>query len=157
LAAIWGILSATIWIPPILAMLGLKAEASGIRFLFSLICHQSPERMFHAFGYPFAVCHRCCGIYWGFFLGSFLRTQWIHQSTRTRRTWVLIAVFPLVFDALAPLTGVWTNTWGSRLLTGLMFGILISSLLRQGIAEFITEAPWRRLADRDSRLQGGIS
>lgn len=157
LAVAWGLLSVLVWLPPALATFGFNFSASSIYFCFSLICHQAPERVFMVFGYPLAVCHRCCGIYWGFFLGSFLRNPRMHQSPRTRRNWVLAAALPMAFDALAPFAGFWTNTWWTRLLTGLLFGIVISSLLRQGIAEFIAETPWRRLAARESRLQGGIS
>jgi uncharacterized membrane protein len=157
LVAAWGILSVLIWLPPILATLGLNFSASGLYFCFSFICHQAPDRVFVVFGHPLAVCHRCCGIYWGFFLGAFLANPWMHRSPRIRRNWVLAAAFPLAFDALAPFAGFWLNTWWTRLLTGLLFGIVISSLLRQGIAEFIAETPWRRLAARESRLQGGIS
>jgi uncharacterized membrane protein len=31
----------------------------------SLICHQRPERSFHLFGLPMAVCARCVGLYVG--------------------------------------------------------------------------------------------
>lgn len=39
---------------------------------FGLTCHQIPERSFHLYGYPFAVCARCTGIYFGFLLGLLL-------------------------------------------------------------------------------------
>jgi len=157
MAGVWGILSAMTLAPPILAALGYSLAAGGIYFFFSCLCQQSPDRTFTIFDFPLAVCHRCCGIYWGFFLGSFLGNSWIHRSPGARRNWTIAAVSVLAFDALAPYFGLWTNTWHTRFLTGMTFGIVASSLLLQGIREFIAETPWRRLAPRESRLQGGIS
>jgi hypothetical protein len=32
---------------------------------FAAVCHQSPDRCFHFYGLPLAVCARCLGIYAG--------------------------------------------------------------------------------------------
>jgi uncharacterized membrane protein len=127
--------------------------AAGIYFFFSCICHQMPERVFTIFDFPLAVCHRCCGIYLGFFLGAIFKNNRLHRSPGSRRKWILAAVCPLALDALAPHCGLWTNTAWTRLATGLMFGMVTSSLLVQGIAEFRTEAPWRRITACESRSQ----
>jgi uncharacterized membrane protein len=152
-----GVLCLLIMAPPILASNGFNVAAAGIYLCFSCICHQLPGRVFTLLGFPLAVCHRCCGIYLGFFLGSFIRNPWMHRSPAARRKWILAALAPLAFDALAPYCGLWTNTCGTRFLTGLVFGIIASSLLMQGLAEFIIEAPWRRLLFGESRLRGGLS
>ena len=156
-AGAWGVLCAFIFAPPFLASHHAEAAAAGIYFCFSCICHQSPDRVFTIFDFPLAVCHRCCGIYLGFFLGAFFRNNWLHRSPAVRRIWILAAACPLAFDALAPFCGLWTNTSWTRFGTGLVFGIAASSLLVQGIAEFVAEAPWRWLVPRESRMQGGFS
>jgi uncharacterized membrane protein len=153
----WAALCALAFAPPILASRGYHAAASVIYLCFSPICHQAPERSFAVLGYPLAVCHRCSGIYLGFLLASFINIPWIHQSPRARRYWTLAAILPLLFDALAPFCGLWTNTYLSRFTTGFMFGMLASSLLIRGLAELLDEAPWYRLTIGDSHLKGGLS
>jgi uncharacterized membrane protein len=152
-----GALCALMVAPPILARHGCYVAAIACYFFFSCICHQRPERTFRLLGYPLAVCHRCSGIYLGLLMGSLFENPWIHRSPKARRYWILAASVPLAFDALAPFSGLWTNTSGTRFVTGLVFGIVTSSLLVQGIAELFTEAPWRRFALGDSNLRGGHS
>ncbi|MBN1568152.1 MAG: DUF2085 domain-containing protein [Acidobacteria bacterium] len=155
--AVWGALCALVLAAPFLAAHHAETAAAGIYLGFSFICHQSPERVFTIFDFPMAVCHRCCGIYLGFFLGALFRNKWLHRSPAIRRNWILAAVCVPAFDALAPFSGLWTNTTWTRFGTGLLFGIAASSLLMQGMAELLAEAPWRRFAPRGPRLQGGLS
>ena len=156
-SAVWGFFCVLILVPPILASRNFHIAAAGIYLCFSRICHQAPGRVFTLSGYLLAVCHRCSGIYLGFFLGSFLRNPWMHRSLGSRRNWILAAAALLALDALAPSCGLWTNTPGTRFCTGLLFGIVASSLLVQGIAEFLTEAPWRQFAHGISHQRGGLS
>ena len=149
-AGVWGALCALILAPPVLASNGCPAAAAIIYFFFSPICHQMPDRSFALLGIPLAVCHRCCGIYLGLFLGALTKNPWMHRSPATRRGWVLAATIPLALDALLPYTGLWANTGLSRFITGLWFGIPTASLLVRGIEEFLNEAPWQRFALGDS-------
>lgn len=48
---------------PVLSHLGLYNLAAKITFLFVGSCHQNPLRSFYLFGYPFALCARCFGVY----------------------------------------------------------------------------------------------
>ncbi len=157
LAGAWGVVCALILAAPILASHSCRAAASVIYLYFSFICHQIPERSFALSGYTLAVCHRCTGIYLGLFLGSLVENHFIHRSPRGRRFWVLAASAPLFLDVLLPYTGLWTSTCLSRFFSGLLIGNVISSLLVRGAAEFLSEAPWRRLAVGDSHLKGGFS
>jgi uncharacterized membrane protein len=156
-AGAWSVVCALVLAPPLLASRGFHAAAAACYLIFSPICHQAPERSFEIFGYSLAVCHRCSGIYLGFLMGSLVHLSWIHRSPRTRRYWTLAAILPLVFDALAPYSGFWTNTFFSRFSTGLIFGILISSLLVCGLAEWLNDVPRYRFAIGDSHLKGGLS
>ena len=40
-----------------------------VYFFFDAICHQLPERTFFLAGHPLPVCHRCLGVYVGFWFG----------------------------------------------------------------------------------------
>jgi uncharacterized membrane protein len=145
-AGVWCTLCAIIFAPPVFASAGSPAAAAIIYVLFSPVCHQTPERSFALLGFPLAVCHRCCGIYLGLFLGSLMKNPWMHRSPVTRRRWILAATIPLALDALLPYAGLWANTGLSRFITGLWFGIPTASLLVRGIEEFLNEAPWQRFA-----------
>jgi uncharacterized membrane protein len=149
-AGVWGALCALILAPPLLASNGCPAAAAIIYFFFSPVCHQMPDRSFALPGISLAVCHRCCGIYLGLFLGSLMKNPRMHRSPVTRRAWVLAATIPLALDALLPYIGLWANTGLSRFLTGLWFGIPTASLLVRGVEEFLNEAPWQRFALGDS-------
>ena len=63
-----------IWIVSIFLAPYLRAQSvywSRIIYVaFSPICHQIPARCFIFYGYPLAVCTRCLGIYFGFFVGT---------------------------------------------------------------------------------------
>lgn len=63
----------------------LQKASIWIYYFFSGICHQIPERSFQYYGYPMAVCSRCAGIYYGFFLSAivypFLIKKWNAESS----------------------------------------------------------------------------
>jgi uncharacterized membrane protein len=152
-AGFWGALCALILAPPVLAWNGCPAAAAIIYFFFSPVCHQMPERSFALMGISLAVCHRCCGIYLGLFLGALTKNPWMHRSPATRRCWVLAATVPLALDALLPFAGLWANTGLSRFIAGLWFGVPTASLLVHGIGELLHEAPWQRFAIGDSSFR----
>jgi uncharacterized membrane protein len=140
-----GAMCALVLAAPVLASCSYPSAAAAIYFFFSRICHQMPARSFVVLGYSIAVCHRCSGIYLGFFIGAFIDIPWIHRSPKTRRDWTLAAILLLASDALIPYLGLWTNTYLSRFATGWFFGIVAASLFVRGLAELLVEAPWRRL------------
>jgi len=151
LASGWGILCSLIVAAPILAAHSWHRAASVVYFFFSFLCHQIPERSFVLLGSPLAVCHRCSGAYLGMLIGCFVENHPMHRSARARRYWVLAAIGPVALDLAAPVAGLWTNTAFTRFSTGLLFGILISSLVVRGFREFLQEAHFRWMRD-DFRL-----
>lgn len=159
LSALWGCLCAGIVAAPLLAAHSHPGAAGVLYLFFSPVCHQIPERSFSLAGHAFAVCHRCFGIYLGLFLGSLPAPAAYCNilSPRWRRTWVLAATAPLLFDALLPFFGLGANTLWSRLASGLVFGIMVSSLLVCGIVELWHEAPWSKTRCCDSHVNGGRS
>jgi uncharacterized membrane protein len=156
LAVPWGMIVVFIIAAPFLASHSCHNVASVLYYFFFWVCHQIPERSFMLSGFPLAVCHRCTGIYLGMFIGCFIENNAVHGGPQTRRLLVAVAILPLGIDALMPMTGVWTNNVLSRFSTGLLFGILISSLVVHGFAEFMQDAPWRRLI-RYLQLKGDLS
>jgi uncharacterized membrane protein len=157
LAAAWGTLCAVVVAAPLLASHSCHNVASVLYMLFSQICHQIPERSFSLCGYPLPVCHRCCGIYAGLFLGCFVVTRALHGHPPTRRLLVLAAIIVLGVDALAPAAGLWNSSAFSRFSTGLAFGIVTSILVVRGLAEFVQEFSWRRLAPLPAPPKGELA
>lgn len=120
---------------------GYGRASAQVYALFSSVCHQDPGRSFACFGHPLAVCHRCTGIYVALFLTSLwpFELSLLLQPPRRRRLWILAATMPLLWDAVAPLAGLWVNTQTTRFLTGLLFGWMLASLLVPAVSEFILE------------------
>jgi uncharacterized membrane protein len=143
-AAVWFLPCALVIAAPLLSLEAHPAAASLVYLLFSGLCHQIPERSFDIAGFPFAVCHRCSGIYLGLFLGSLTGKICIHRSYRIRRVCILSAAAPLAIDFLLSLTGIWSGNGILRFLTGLVFGTMLSSVFTQGMREFLAESGWNR-------------
>jgi uncharacterized membrane protein len=68
--------------------------AVGLRYFYSFVCHQNPERSFHVLGHSLAVCARCTGIYFGALTGvivfPFIAEKLNAQSPWEK--WLLLAV-----------------------------------------------------------------
>src|SRR5690349_9029633 len=112
---------------PVLSGLGGLTYVIG-----SLVCHQRPERSFHAEGVQYPVCARCTGIYLGAALGAAIAIALWGASRRRRlpvavvyRRWRLIlfvAVVPtavsIILERLGGPTGL-----ASRAVAGLPLGM----------------------------------
>ena len=162
LAGIWGVLCVVAVSAPLLLANSFPVAAAICYFPFSHFCHQNPERSFFIMQYPMALCHRCSGIYLGFFLGMIFarvlcRIRWPQNSLRAHRTRVLVAVIPLALDALLPFTGLWNGTWLSRFLTGTVFGCLIAPILVEALAELIQIYFRRNRNIFPTATEGGLS
>ena len=96
-----------------------------IHLSFSSVCHQLPGRSFHIDHIPFAVCHRCFGIYTG--LAVSLLTGPLLYFTSKQKEWLPLVMFGslglLSIDWMLPLLEIAPNTMFSRVLTGLLFGL----------------------------------
>lgn len=153
LASFWAGLTAAACAAPWMLSAGHPRAAAWLYSVFSPVCHQDASRSFVLFGHPCAVCHRCAGIYLGLFLISWLPFECsiLLDLPRHRRLWVCVATAPLVLDVFAPLTGLWANTPASRFITGLFFGMMLSSLLVPAMGDFI-----RELRGRIHRMDAGV-
>lgn len=147
LAALWAFVCVAILAAPILQARGHVFASSMFYALFAPVCHQNPARSFTIFGHSWAVCQRCSGIYLGLFLASWVPFEMngILDSISRRRIWVLCGTAPLILDVFLQSAGLWTNTPVSRFITGLLFGIMLSSLAVPALAElaerFLMEHP----------------
>lgn len=107
---------------------------------FSVICHQQPERSFHAWGLPLAVCARCAGLYAGFAAGAVL-CPLVRPLARTyapARGWLFLAAAPTSVDFLLGLAGLWENTHLSRSLTAAVLGAVAALYVVPGAVDFAT-------------------
>jgi uncharacterized membrane protein len=73
-----------------------------------------------------ALCHRCCGLYFGLLSTPAICLLFSNILFPIRRRWLAILSIPLLFDAVLPSFGIWHNTPGSRLATGFLFGFMLS-------------------------------
>jgi uncharacterized membrane protein len=158
---------------PVLMEAGYERLGNAIHTLFYVTCHQLPERSYFLFGpqwiysraellaltgepvslrfvgnqavgYKMAVCQRDTAIYGGWFLWGLL-----FGLVRDRlkpisvRTFILLLV-PMAVDGGGQLVGLWSSTWLTRLVTGLLFGLAVVLLaypyLEQGMADMAREA-----------------
>jgi uncharacterized membrane protein len=69
---VWGCAALTVaWCVTLVTAPSWPGEASGPLYaLGSLICHQRPERSFHAAAGQLPVCARCLGVYAGAAIGA---------------------------------------------------------------------------------------
>ena len=128
------------WIGLIFAAPWLMAErrffASTIIYQgFSAVCHQIAERSFHFHGFPLGVCSRCIGGYAGFVMGlaiyPFLRDL---GEEKFPARWILIAsAIPVAIDFAGGFSGIFTNTFLSRALTGMLFGAVAAFYILPGL------------------------
>jgi uncharacterized membrane protein len=122
-----------------------SGAARTIYGFFHLICHQIPERSFSLFGWPLAVCSRCFSIYIAFLLGTilypFLRP--IDYPFLPPRGLLLAVALPLAVDGLSLGFLFYDVNIVSRMVTGSLFGIVLSFYIipavQQGVRELLAQ------------------
>lgn len=124
------------WATAVLVAAGVLALAAvppfvseNVRYVvmagFSSVCHQIPGRSPHLNGIQLAVCHRCFGIYAALTATALffpMLRRWDRSAGSNAKYLILAALVAPGLDWAAGLTGIWTNTAGSRLATGAVFG-----------------------------------
>ena len=114
----------------------------GLMHAYSFVCHQLPERSFAIGSGHMALCHRCTGILGGFALGLVVSPLAVGAFVRAVRAGLsrvdpghraavafALAGLPTLIDWGLGASGLWTNTAGSRLLTGAVLGIVAGLLV----------------------------
>ncbi len=124
-------------IPPFIVQSGSFSFEQSKYFYkpFSTICHQYENRSFHIFGYKLAVCARCTGIYFGYFLGTILVTFITIKLWCSYHTVWLIAISPILVDVLFDIFRIHQATLITRFVTGFIFGSVAAIILTPLIIE----------------------
>ncbi len=143
--AAWGLVAAgallffvALFVAPYAAASGRFRLAEAVYKAFGVICHQQPERSFHAWGMPLAVCARCAGLYAGFAACALLYplTRRLGQTYAPARVWLFVAAAPTSLDFLLGLSGLWENTHLSRSLTAALLGAVAALYVVPGAVSF---------------------
>jgi uncharacterized membrane protein len=126
--------------------------------VFDPVCHQISERSFHLWNEPFAVCHRCTGLYLGMALGIALWPGRARRAIPAAARWVLarpraIVLFaiPLAIDAL-----LLDNTPASRFATGLIAAFPVALLPLAAIADLARRARTATWSRTDTTASQGV-
>jgi uncharacterized membrane protein len=121
--------------------------------MFAPVCHQIAERSFHLWNEPFAVCHRCTGLYLGMTLGVALWPAFPVAARRLleRPRAALLFAIPLAIDAV-----LLTNTPASRFATGLIAAIPVALLPLAAIADLERRARSAACARPQQTVGGGV-
>ena len=114
-----------------------------IYFIFSPLCHQIPERSFHLFGFPLAVCSRCTGIYLGLLIGTIIYPLFRNLENTTLpspKIFILISL-PMGIDAFGNIINLWISPNFVRSATGIIWGIILPFYLIPGIVDLLRIIP----------------
>ena len=112
---------------------GTPLASGAVYYFFSQVCHQIPDRSFHWAGSQMAVCHRCLGVYLGFWLGALL-WPWLGHPRR----WLLDRPRLLLAPATVLLLNVLTpNSPIDRVSTGLLAGFPVALFLWIGFEQLL--------------------
>jgi uncharacterized membrane protein len=122
---------------PLAAANNYSGFAATIYRAFGTLCHQLPDRSFFIEGQKLAVCARCTGLYAGFTLVLILYPllRPLRSTTLPQVKWLFVAAAPLFIDVAVTFLGIWENTHGSRLLTGILLGGVTVLYVMPGLVE----------------------
>lgn len=113
-----------VWCGAILAAPVLRIET--IYSLFSLVCHQIPDRSWPLAGHALPVCIRCISIYFGFMAALTLRL-------RSSSGFLRLAIAGMAVEFLTARAGADSET--ARALSGVVFGLATAEFVRSGVRE----------------------
>ncbi|HEX5418255.1 MAG TPA: DUF2085 domain-containing protein [Chloroflexota bacterium] len=109
---------------PILAALGYEGISNVIFAVYSLTCHQMPDRSYFLFGHQMAYCERNTAIYLAMAASGLAYVRLRNRHLRPLPWyWYLTMIFPMALDGFTQLFGWRESTWYLRGITGLLFGV----------------------------------
>lgn len=126
---------------------------------FSGICHQIPERSPHIGDVALGVCHRCYGVYLGLAAAGLLfgsaRGFWPFSGKMAPYV-LLAAASPALIDWTGEIVGLWSNTPGSRMITGGFLGLVAGYFLVSAIVDsFVARSNRARNVVADAVSESG--
>lgn len=113
-----------------------------IRGLYKMLCHQIEDRCFHWQGIAFAVCHRCMGLYLGWWLGMNVYPLIQKQASffeNHSRLVLFVTVSPMLVDWLLGVLQLGGSPWQGQFGTGLVAGLGMSYFVTKGIYSLFFE------------------
>ena len=122
---------------PLLRAGGLPFTSQVLYQGFHAACHQMPERSFHLWGFPLAVCARCFGLYAGVLAGitAYPLARGVWRRDMPGRAWLILGVLPTAVDFALGFFGLWENTHWSRFSTALLAGAVTAFYLVPGAVD----------------------
>jgi uncharacterized membrane protein len=139
------LLLCTVWCGGILLAPLLAASAPEVSSVlyrcYEPICHQLDARSFHIGGEKYAVCARCSSIYLGFFVALAVYPLLFRPGPGSipQRTWIAVAVVPMLLDVFLSLFGFHQSTLFTRAVSGGVFGLVIPFFVLPVLIEAITQ------------------
>jgi uncharacterized membrane protein len=126
--------------------------------VFHPICHQIPERSLMVAGRPLAVCSRCSAIYFAFLAATLLYplVRDVRRPIIPPRWILVLALLPMVLDAVPGMFGLHDITVTTRLLTGAMFGLVVPFFVIPAAIEGIVQLS-AQSAQSTSHKQKGLT
>jgi len=142
-AVLWALaIAAAPWSGRVPDLLGVPRLVGGATYLAgAVVCHQRPERSFHAHGAQWPVCARCTGLYLSAAAGVLMAWSWrrraINIPFRSWRGVLLAASVPTVATlVLEWLDSNWSSDFARALaaapLGGAVGALLAASMSFQG-------------------------
>ncbi len=131
---------------PVAKANGIDGISTPLYKFFGFICHQMPDRSFHAAGESFAVCSRCFGVYFGILLGFVVYPLWqnIDDIEPLPRFWLFLSLIPISVDWSLTFVGIWENTQLSRVVTGAILGFACATFIIPAISEITRNLTMRK-------------
>lgn len=91
-----------------------------LKYNYSLVCHQEPEKLFSIGNYKTLVCSRCTGIYFGALFSSMIALTGFIKKVNTKL--LLLSSIPMFIDVILYSFGFYTYSKTIALFTGLLLG-----------------------------------
>lgn len=108
---------------PIIAALGADQLSTLIFQVYSITCHQMPDRSYFILGHQMAYCERNTAIY-GAMAACGIAYSWLRRRNLGSLPvgWYVVLILPMAIDGFSQLFGLRESTWLLRGLTGSLFG-----------------------------------
>ncbi len=115
-----------------------------------IVCHQRPDRSFHAWGIQLPVCGRCFGLYAAALGGALWaagraagKRGPAGQGTVNWARWLVVAAVPTVLSFGLEATGVWVQSPVTRAVAAAPLGFAVAWFIALHAAEVLRSFPGR--------------